>query len=982
MPKFNNDPSNTIFPQNYTLMDIEGNAPHQDIIKINVDNIQDEVIESSAGYTYTPGQLSKCFIPQNDLAKEITLLTLKLFLINVKIKASQGKVEGSDELYIINKTWYEKYKKYSKYGTIKRTIPAFSTYASRPISYTPDEKLNPGMINNKDLYIKNKINANDGRNILISKNNNAYDTRFKVGLIQRDRFNLLKNYFKCDMDIKLNKDGEYNNKNYDDYCVHLNVVFLPTQEKFKEVSDENYEDFYKKYNIMYDVYFRQNARADEIINELKEIIKDRPELLSTMGVKFVTEGQEDELMNHFNFLKYYIPYETNTKSKQEMIDFILSKASIDKIKNNLKISSEDIPIYKHPSFYENISILFSLKPDKNTKKLNNIDDINNGLILIEYIPCDKSDEELKFSIFEEEKNPPKKDNNYEYSSHRYDDMDRAPSPDTRSNVNRKEYNLDDFPLNEKENKNGLVGLNNLGNTCYMNTGIQCLSNCELLTKYFIGNYYLNFINKENPIGSNGEIVEKYSQLIHHIWQGNQEYISPIQFKKAFGKMYNAFDNSRQQDSQEFISYLLDSLHEDLNKVLKKPYIESKDLPNDLSDEEIYKIKKDLYLCRNQSFIADLIYGFYKSTVFCPDKKCKNINKSFEPFNMITLSLINEFELRKLEEFKEEENKKLGIKELTVTFIPFKINFKPLCFKVRIKKDMDVFTFKKKIEIITKFNLNTFEIYKTQGNEYVPMTNDIYLMEDFLKGEKKIFLFQIPPYVFGKKLDFFDKNYMRLISDMDSFFLAEEKYEGNDLYKEYNKKQKKAKTDDDLELNKNKIEIEDNETGINSGRKSIDSNEKIKNNNAINTLKDDLDITKTKNKSEEEDVEMDDASLHLDKSDWVKAELYNYSYQLKGGKIKSSKEERISKSRIIYINKNWSNAEMYDCILNILDGARIDIPEMKEIWYKDLKDITINLDQINKSKSVDIYEQFHEKKEINIKMLFLFMILKNMKLKIF
>jgi hypothetical protein len=152
--------------------------------------------------------------------------------------------------------------------------------------------------------------------------------------------------------------------------------------------------------------------------------------------------------------------------------------------------------------------------------------------------------------------------------------------------------------------------------------------------------------------------------------------------------------------------------------------------------------------------------------------------------MITLSLINEFELRKIEEFKEEQNKKLGIKELTVTFIPFKLKFNPIIFKVRIKKDMDVFTFKKKIEIITKFNLNTFEIYKTQGNEYVPMTNDVFLMEDFLKGEKKIFLVQIPPYVFGKKLDFFDKNYMRLISDMDSFFLEEEKYEGNDLYKIY------------------------------------------------------------------------------------------------------------------------------------------------------------------------------------------------------
>ena len=81
--------------------------------------------------------------------------------------------------------------------------------------------------------------------------------------------------------------------------------------------------------------------------------------------------------------------------------------------------------------------------------------------------------------------------------------------------------------------------------------------------------------------------------------------------------------------------------------------------------------------------------------------------------------------------------------------------------------------------------------------------------------------------------------------------------------------------------------------------------------------------------------MDDASLHLDKTDYFKSGLYNYSYQLKRSKIKTLKEQRISKSRIIYINKNWSNAEMYDCILNILEGTRIDVPEIKEIWYKDL-----------------------------------------------
>ena len=150
---------------------------------------------------------------------------------------------------------------------------------------------------------------------------------------------------------KLNKAGEFNNKTYDEYCVHLNLVFLPTIEKFKEVNDENYEAFYKKYNVLYDTYFKQKSRGDEISVELKSIIKERPDLLATMGVKFLTENSEDELMNNFKIKKYYIPYETNTKSPKEMIDFILSKESIEKIKKDTKISSEDIPIYKSPFLY-------------------------------------------------------------------------------------------------------------------------------------------------------------------------------------------------------------------------------------------------------------------------------------------------------------------------------------------------------------------------------------------------------------------------------------------------------------------------------------------------------------------------------------------------------------------------------------------------------------------------------------------------------
>ena len=43
---------------------------------------------------------------------------------------------------------------------------------------------------------------------------------------------------------------------------------------------------------------------------------------------------------------------------------------------------------------------------------------------------------------------------------------------------------------EKENKNKivLIGLNNIGATCYMNATLQCLSNTKKLTEYFLNNY--------------------------------------------------------------------------------------------------------------------------------------------------------------------------------------------------------------------------------------------------------------------------------------------------------------------------------------------------------------------------------------------------------------------------------------------------------------------------------------------------------------
>jgi ubiquitin carboxyl-terminal hydrolase 4/11/15 len=64
---------------------------------------------------------------------------------------------------------------------------------------------------------------------------------------------------------------------------------------------------------------------------------------------------------------------------------------------------------------------------------------------------------------------------------------------------------------------GKVGLTNLGNTCFMNSCLQCLSNTTLLTQYFINRYYEKEINLDNPLGSKGKLAKNYAKFIKAMW---------------------------------------------------------------------------------------------------------------------------------------------------------------------------------------------------------------------------------------------------------------------------------------------------------------------------------------------------------------------------------------------------------------------------------------------------------------------------------
>ena len=105
------------------------------LIELDVDNIQNETIIDNSGFTYYPEKYKICFLPQNDLAKEITLNTLKIMLIKIKIKVNKDKIKDSDEVFVINKLWYEKWKRYSRYGTLKRIMKIYHMYENNPIKF-------------------------------------------------------------------------------------------------------------------------------------------------------------------------------------------------------------------------------------------------------------------------------------------------------------------------------------------------------------------------------------------------------------------------------------------------------------------------------------------------------------------------------------------------------------------------------------------------------------------------------------------------------------------------------------------------------------------------------------------------------------------------------------------------------------------------------------------------------------------------------
>uniref|UniRef100_A0A673ZSY8 Ubiquitin carboxyl-terminal hydrolase n=1 Tax=Salmo trutta TaxID=8032 RepID=A0A673ZSY8_SALTR len=208
---------------------------------------------------------------------------------------------------------------------------------------------------------------------------------------------------------------------------------------------------------------------------------------------------------------------------------------------------------------------------------------------------------------------------------------------TLNNSTSSGYNSYSSSYNYRESPSqpGLCGLSNLGNTCFMNSALQCLSNACPLTEYFLNDQYEAEINRENPLGMRGEIAEAYADLVKQMWLSRSSYVAPRTFKTQVGRFAPQFSGYQQQDSQELLAFLMDGLHEDLNRVKKKPYLALQDAGG-RPDEIVAKEAWTNHRLRNDSVIVDIFHGLFKSTLVCPE--CAKISVTFDPFCYLTLPL--------------------------------------------------------------------------------------------------------------------------------------------------------------------------------------------------------------------------------------------------------------------------------------------------------------------------------------------------------
>eukprot|EP01065_Artemidia_motanka_P038375 TRINITY_DN47222_c0_g1_i1.p1 TRINITY_DN47222_c0_g1~~TRINITY_DN47222_c0_g1_i1.p1 ORF type:complete len:829 (+),score=295.74 TRINITY_DN47222_c0_g1_i1:35-2488(+) len=176
---------------------------------------------------------------------------------------------------------------------------------------------------------------------------------------------------------------------------------------------------------------------------------------------------------------------------------------------------------------------------------------------------------------------------------------------------------------------GRCGLQNMGNTCYMNSAVQCLSASHSLRQSLIAGAFKGQVQPDNALGSGGRVTEALASLLREMWSG-EKVVRPGAFKQTVGSVRSEFSGWGQEDSQEFVSFVLDAVHEDLNSAAGHRPGPAPATPPGAEAEHRWRS----HIARNQSLVVDMFHGQLRAVIACDG--CGKDVRSYDPVALLSV----------------------------------------------------------------------------------------------------------------------------------------------------------------------------------------------------------------------------------------------------------------------------------------------------------------------------------------------------------
>jgi len=389
---------------------------------------------------------------------------------------------------------------------------------------------------------------------------------------------------------------------------------IPQNQKINELSLYGQSNLVNKDNI----YFKGNAQDitfREDGNQLKSDMKINQEFFN---LKLKLEEKERELQNlrkENNDLQIKIKTLNdfnNLKSNLEN-EFNIRKEQLDK--------REILIIKKEQEFNENQNILNDLISKKN-----------------ELIEKERNLKERENIILIKEKEILYKENELNKRKELYKKDDIENNMNKRENIiSNKEEEINPQPIPPFEpdpilsyEQPTLIGLNNIGATCFMNSTLQCLSQTPDLTNYFLkdskkGRIINNNLAKEN--NNSLQLSPIYLKLIQKLWdKEGKESFSPNEFMNTIEKMNPLFKKGQAGDSKDFIIFILEQIHKELKSKINRNYnVEQPFNQYDRNNAFVHFMNDFTKDC---SIISDAFFGFTETT-----NECLNCKKNYNSQNL-------------------------------------------------------------------------------------------------------------------------------------------------------------------------------------------------------------------------------------------------------------------------------------------------------------------------------------------------------------